>query len=105
MWNGYFADIGRTTIIGKPSKQQKTIYTAVYEGLMAGVEKMRPGFTNIDAAEAIINKVGDYGLAEHMFSLFIGHGIGHWGQRTALHRRNPPRCHRHRVSAKHGVCR
>lgn len=76
MWNGYFADIGRTTIIGKASKQQKTIYTAVYEGLMAGVEKMRPGFTNIDAAEAIINKVGDYGLAEHMFSLFIGHGIG-----------------------------
>jgi Xaa-Pro aminopeptidase len=76
MWNGYFADIGRTTIIGKPSKQQKTIYTAVYEGLMAGVEKMRPGFTNIDVADAIINKVGDYGLAEHMFSLFIGHGIG-----------------------------
>ncbi|MDW3178915.1 MAG: Xaa-Pro peptidase family protein [Acidimicrobiia bacterium] len=76
MWNGYFADIGRTTIIGKASKQQKTIYTAVYEGIMAGVEKMRPGFTNIDAADAIINKVGDYGLAEHMFSLFIGHGIG-----------------------------
>jgi Xaa-Pro aminopeptidase len=76
MWNGYFADIGRTTVIGKPTKQQKTIYTAVYEGLMAGVEKMRPGYTNIDAAEAIINKVGDYGLAEHMFSLFIGHGIG-----------------------------
>ena len=76
MWNGYFSDIGRTTVIGKASKQQKTIYTAVYEGLMAGVEKMRPGFTNIDAAEAIINKVGDYGLAEHMFSLFIGHGIG-----------------------------
>lgn len=76
MWNGYFGDIGRTTIIGKASKQQKTIYTAVYEGLMAGVEKMRPGFTNIDAADAIINKVGDYGLAENMFSLFIGHGIG-----------------------------
>lgn len=76
MWNGYFADIGRTTIIGKPSKQQKTIYTAVYEGLMAGIATMKPGFTNIDTAEAIINKVGDYGLAEHMFSLFIGHGIG-----------------------------
>lgn len=76
MWNGYFGDIGRTTIIGKATKQQKQIYTAVYEGLMAGVEKMRPGFTNIDVADAIINKVGDYGLAEHMFSLFIGHGIG-----------------------------
>lgn len=76
MWNGYFSDIGRTTIVGKPSKDQKKIYTAVYEGLMAGIEKMRPGNTNQDCADAIINKVGDYGLAEHLFSLFIGHGIG-----------------------------
>jgi Xaa-Pro aminopeptidase len=76
MWNGYFADIGRTTVIGKPSKPQQKIYTAVYEGLMAGIEKMRPGFTNQDASDAIVNKIGDHGLAEHMFSLFIGHGIG-----------------------------
>jgi Xaa-Pro aminopeptidase len=76
MWNGYFADIGRTTIVGKPSKQQKTIYTAVYEGLLAGLAQMRPGKTNKDCADAIIEKIGDYGLAEHLFSLFIGHGIG-----------------------------
>jgi Xaa-Pro aminopeptidase len=76
MWNGYFSDIGRTTIVGKPSREQQKIYTAVYEGLMAGVEKMRPGFTNQDAADAIIEKVGDHGLADHLFSLFIGHGIG-----------------------------
>lgn len=76
MWNGYFSDIGRTTIVGKPSKDQKKIYTAVYEGLMAGIDKMRPGNTNQDCADAIISKVGDYGLAEHLFSLFIGHGIG-----------------------------
>ncbi len=76
MWNGYFADIGRTTIVGRPSKQQQKIYTAVYEGLHAGFEKMRPGFTNQDAADAIIEKIGDHGLADHLFSLFIGHGIG-----------------------------
>ena len=76
MWNGYFADIGRTTIVGRPSKTQQKIYTAVYEGLMAGVEKMRPGYTNQDAADAIIAKIGDHGLDEHLFSLFIGHGIG-----------------------------
>ncbi len=76
MWNGYFADIGRTTIIGKPNRQQQEIYTAVYEGLMAGVEKMRPGFTNADAANAVVDKIGEHGLADHLFSLFIGHGIG-----------------------------
>ncbi len=76
MWNGYFADIGRTTIVGRPSKDQQKIYTAVYEGLMAGVDKMRPGNTNKDCADAIIEKISDHGLDDHLFSLFIGHGIG-----------------------------
>ena len=76
MWNGYFSDIGRTTIVGKPSRRQKEVYTAVYEGLMAGIERMRPGNTNKDVSDAIVTKIGEYGLAEHLFSLFIGHGIG-----------------------------
>ncbi len=76
MWNGYFADIGRTTIVGRPSKIQQKIYTAVYEGLMAGVAMMRPGNTNVDVADAIIGKVADHGLEDRLFSLFIGHGIG-----------------------------
>ncbi|HEU4894806.1 MAG TPA: Xaa-Pro peptidase family protein, partial [Acidimicrobiia bacterium] len=76
MWNGYFADIGRTTIVGRPTKLQQQIYTAVYEGLMAGIEKMRPGFTNQDAADAIISKIADHGFGDNLFSLFIGHGIG-----------------------------
>lgn len=76
MWNGYFADIGRTTIVGKPTRRQKEVYTAVYEGLMAGIEKLRPGNTNQDVADAIIEKVGSYGFEDNLFSLFIGHGIG-----------------------------
>ncbi len=76
MLNGYFADIGRMTIVGKPSRTQKEVYTAVYEGLQAGLQKMRPGNTNQDVADAIVGKIGEHGLAEHMFSLFIGHGIG-----------------------------
>jgi Xaa-Pro aminopeptidase len=76
MWNGYFADIGRTTIVGKPSKLQQQIYTAVYEGLMAGIEKMKPGLTNKDCADAIVAKIADAGFGDHLFSLFIGHGIG-----------------------------
>ncbi len=76
MWNGYFADIGRTMITGKPSQMQKRIYTSVYEGLMAGIAVMRPGNTNQDVADTIIAKIADHGFGEHMFSLFIGHGIG-----------------------------
>jgi Xaa-Pro aminopeptidase len=76
MWNGYFADIGRTTIVGKPSRRQKEVYTAVYEGLMAGIAKMRPGNTNLDVANAIVAKVAERDLQDRLFSLFIGHGIG-----------------------------
>jgi Xaa-Pro dipeptidase len=76
MWNGYFSDIGRTTIVGKPTRLQKEIYTAVYEGLMAGIERMRPGNTNEDVADAIIAKVEQHGFRGRLFSLFIGHGIG-----------------------------
>jgi Xaa-Pro aminopeptidase len=76
MWNGYFADIGRTTIVGRPSRRQQEIYTAVYEGLHAGIARMRPGATNRDVADAIVGKIDDHGLADHLFNLFIGHGIG-----------------------------
>lgn len=76
MWNGYFADIGRTTIVGKPRIEQKKVYTAVYESLMAGIAVMRPGNTNADVADAIRAKVAEHDLLDRLFSLFIGHGIG-----------------------------
>jgi Xaa-Pro aminopeptidase len=76
MWNGYFADIGRTMMVGKPTPMQKRVYTSVYRGLMAGVEQMRPGRTNQDVADAIIAEVREHGFGDNLFSLFIGHGIG-----------------------------
>jgi len=76
MWNGYFADIGRMTIVGKPSRRQKEVYTAVFQGLQAGIATMRPGRTNLDVSNAIVAKIAEFGLQEHLFSLFIGHGIG-----------------------------
>jgi Xaa-Pro aminopeptidase len=76
MWNGYFADIGRTTMVGKPSDRQKQVYTAVYEGLQAGIEAFRPGNTTEHVASAVRRGVARYGLEDHLFSLFIGHGIG-----------------------------
>src|SRR5918995_7261244 len=52
MWNGYFADIGRTTVVGRPTEQQRRIYRAVYEGLMAGRARVRPGPPDHEAADA-----------------------------------------------------
>ena len=75
-WNGYFGDVARTSICGKPSRQQQEIFTAVYEALRAGIAKMRPGCTNQDATQAILQKAEKYNLGKRFLSLFIGHGVG-----------------------------
>ncbi len=75
-WNGYFGDVARTTICGKPSRQQQEIFTAVHDALRAGIDKMRPGCTNRDAAQAIIETANKYNLGNRFLSLFIVHGIG-----------------------------
>ena len=75
-WNGYFGDVARTSICGKPSRQQQEIFTAVYEALRAGIAKMRPGCTNQDASQAIIQTAEKYKLGKRFLSLFIGHGVG-----------------------------
>jgi Xaa-Pro aminopeptidase len=75
-WNGYFGDVARTTICGKPSRRQQEIFTAVHESLHAGIAKMRPGCTNRDAAQAIVQTAEKYKLGDRFLSLFIGHGVG-----------------------------
>ena len=62
--------------VGKPSARQREIYTAVYASLQAGIECMRPGKSNVDAAKAIHAAAAEYGLSDHFLSLFIGHGVG-----------------------------
>jgi Xaa-Pro aminopeptidase len=75
-WCGYFGDMARTVICGEASKEQRKIYTAVYEGLEAGIAEMRPGRTNKNAADAVIKAADKHGLGGRFLSLFIGHGVG-----------------------------
>jgi Xaa-Pro aminopeptidase len=76
MWSGYFGDIGRTVICGKPSRRQQEVYTAVYHCLIAATETMRAGNTNDDVARAVREAAGARGFADNFISLFIGHGVG-----------------------------
>lgn len=75
-WNGYFADVGRTVICGRPSAEQKRIYQAVYVSLQAGIAQMRPGVRCSEVATAFKAEAAKYGLEEHFINLFIGHGTG-----------------------------
>ncbi|MPZ73293.1 MAG: M24 family metallopeptidase [Nitriliruptorales bacterium] len=75
-YGGYYGDIARATIVGRPSRRQQEVYTAVYACVQACIEKMRPGFTNKDAADAVGKAAADHGFPGRLLSLFIGHGVG-----------------------------
>ncbi|HKV88111.1 MAG TPA: Xaa-Pro peptidase family protein [Candidatus Dormibacteraeota bacterium] len=76
MWSGYFGDMGRTVICGKPSRRQQEVYTAVHEALQAATATMAAGRTNDDVAAAVREVAASHDLADHFISLFIGHGVG-----------------------------
>jgi len=76
MWNGYFADLGRTVACGEPPALQRRIFRAVYEAHQAGLEAMRPGVTTTHVARTIRQAAEPHGLAGHFLTLFVGHGIG-----------------------------
>jgi Xaa-Pro dipeptidase len=75
-WSGYYGDVARTTICGKPSRRQQEIYTAVHAGLQAGIAEMRPGRTNVDAAKAVRSAAAEFNLSDRFLSLFMAHGVG-----------------------------
>ena len=76
MYNGYYADMGRTVICGTPSERQQEIFTAVRNALRAATGAMRPGNTNDDVAAAVRAEGEKLGLGDDFLSLFIGHGVG-----------------------------
>ncbi len=89
MWSGYFGDIGRTVICGKPSRRQQEVYTAVYEGLAAATETMRAGATNDDVAAVVREAAGKRGLRRELHQPLHRPRRGHRRERAAVHRRGP----------------
>ncbi len=75
-WNGYFADVGRTVICGKPSPEQIRVFRAVYDSLQAGIAAARPGARCSEVAAAFRREAERHGLGDRFINLFIGHGIG-----------------------------
>ena len=76
MWNGYYSDVARTTVCGRPSRRQQEVFTAVHASLLAGTAAMKAGNTNDDVAAAVREAADSHGLGDSFISLFIGHGVG-----------------------------
>ena len=75
-WSGYWSDMGRTVICGRPNRRQQEVYTAVHEALHAATAAMKVGNTNDEVARVVRLVAAKHGLADSFISLFIGHGVG-----------------------------
>jgi Xaa-Pro dipeptidase len=72
---GYWAQVARTFMVGKPTAGQRAIYEAAYRAYMAAVDAACPGKalgTVGQAAYAVLEAAGYADTVEHD----IGHGIG-----------------------------
>lgn len=80
---GYYSDISRTVVRGKPSKELLDLFDAVYEAQQIGLREARPGVCVRDIHEAIQDyftrrgyKTGIQRGAMQGFFHGTGHGLG-----------------------------
>jgi Xaa-Pro aminopeptidase len=75
LWKGYFADTGRTGIVGEPSARQLRAFEAVHAGHKAGMEAVRPGVLACDVYTTIRETTRESGLPDYD-PISLGHSIG-----------------------------
>jgi Xaa-Pro aminopeptidase len=78
IYKGYNTDITITTVIGKPSKRQKEIYTATYDSYLAALKATKPGATTLEVHDAAEKVIVERGYGKYSFSRIqpILHGVG-----------------------------
>jgi len=89
--SGYYADITRTVVRGKPSKALKKMYQTVLEGQKIGLRLVGPGVRASEVHEAIhhyFEKMGYHTGVKNGFIQGFFHGTGH-GLGLDVH--EPPR--------------
>jgi Xaa-Pro dipeptidase len=75
---GYYSDVTRAIVFGKPTDKQKRIFNIILKARQAAMKVVRPGATceSVDAAaRKVINDSG-YGPDYKYFMHRLGHGIG-----------------------------
>lgn len=73
-FNGYFSDVTRTIVVGKPNEEQTRIYRACYDSILATKATMKPGVTNTEVNTAARDAKKAHGFEGYLGVL--GHGIG-----------------------------
>ncbi len=77
--DGYYAQICRTAVLGKPNEAQSWAYQVFREAVEAGIDKVRPGVTSHEIAKAQNDVLRNHGLGEYCTTRHMrvrGHGVG-----------------------------
>ena len=75
MYQGYWADLGRTAVVGEPTERQARFYEALLEGEQAQLELARPGVPAERVFARAVEVVEQTGPAPYRRQ-HCGHGIG-----------------------------
>ncbi len=78
-YEGYYAQICRTCVVGEPTAAQKKAFAVYREAMEAGIAVVRPGVKASDVARAENDVFRQYGLGKYVTSEYTrvrGHGLG-----------------------------
>jgi Xaa-Pro aminopeptidase len=73
--DGYMSDMTRMAFLGIPNRRVRTLYNAVLEAQMAGIDAVRPGVTATQVDSAARQVLKQHGL-DREFVHSTGHGLG-----------------------------
>ena len=73
--NGFCSDITRTVCCGKPTAEQKQIYTLLYDAMSNAIEEVRPGMKGDYLDDVARKMIKDAGYGDY-FKHSLGHGLG-----------------------------
>jgi len=74
-FDGYWSDVGRTAVLGEPDRLQTSRYEAIYAGVEAELEAMRPGVGASSIFDLAVETVRRNGIDPYPRQ-HCGHGIG-----------------------------
>ena len=75
VYRGYFSDITRTLVMGRPNSKQAEIYRTVLSAHNAALEEVREGVQAKQVAEVARNIIAQKGYGDR-FVHGLGHGVG-----------------------------
>jgi Xaa-Pro aminopeptidase len=78
-FDGYYAQICRTLVLGEPTQAQLDAHAIYVEAMEAGIAAVKPGATQGDVAKALNDVFRKHGLGEYVTNAYTrvrGHGMG-----------------------------